>query len=370
MPLPVRTALADIEVICRYLLARPEGATPVALAAALGDVFDLRKLFALKFWGLVADDGNAIRVTARGRRAVDAAGPDRERALREVLAVTPAYAAAIARAVAQSEPMLLASDVGAHWQQHFKSDCQFGILSHQTVCFFRLAEGAGLGRLMVGRKGQQTRFELDESAARAFVDATAVAATSRAHDGANGHGANGHGAPGDATAARRERRVFIARRSSGKIIEQVKELVAFGKFEPVVAKEREAAARPFLHELMDEMRGCDTAVIHVGMEGASSGLSWIGGDALIEIGAAMALYGRNFILLLEEGVELPSNLHGLAECRYSGEGLDMAATMRLLKAFNELTQVPPSTRLAIAVGPDHVMPHLVHYETAVPSAGG
>jgi hypothetical protein len=363
MPLPVRTALADIEAICRYLLARPDGATPAALAAALGDIFDLRKLFALKLWGLVADDGNAIRVTRRGRRAVDAAGPDRERALREVVGAMPPYAAAIARAVAQSEPVLLASDVAAHWQQHFKSDCQFGILNHQTVCFFRLAEGAGLGRLLVGRKGQQTRFELIEAEARAFVDATAIAVPSRAREAANGGSA-----PGEAPAAKRERRVFIARRSSGKIIDQVKELVAFGKFEPVVAKERDAAARPFLHELMDEMRGCDTAVIHVGMEGASSGLSWIGGDALIEIGAAMALYGRNFILLVEEGVELPSNLHGLAECRYSGDGLDMPATMKLLKAFNELTQAAPSQRLAIAIGPDHVMPHL--FRRIVPSAQG
>ena len=118
------------------------------------------------------------------------------------------------------------------------------------------------------------------------------------------------------------------------------------------------------------MRGCDTAVIHVGTEGASSGLAWIGGDALIEIGAAMALYGRNFILLVEEGVELPSNLHGLAACRYSGDGLDMAATMKLLKAFNELTRAAPSNRLALAIGPDHVVPHLIHYERAVPSARG
>lgn len=364
MPLPVRTALADIEAICRYLLARPEGATPATLAAALGDIFDLRKLFALKFWGLVADDGVAIRLTARGRRAVDGDGPHRESALREVVAATPPYAAVIARAVARSEPVLLASDVAAHWQQHFRSDCQFGILNHQTVCFFRIAEGAGLGRLLVGRKGQQTRFELAQAEVRAFVEATATPAR-LAHNGADGSSE-----PGEATVAKRQRRVFIARRSSAKIIEQVKELVAFGKFEPVVARERDAAARPFLHELMDEMRGCDTAVIHVGMEGASSGLSWIGGDALIEIGAAMALYGRNFILLVEEGVELPSNLHGLAECRYSGDGLDMAATMRLLKAFNELTQAAPSKRLALAIGPDHVMPHLLHYERTVPSAQG
>jgi predicted nucleotide-binding protein len=365
MPLPVRTALADIEAICRHLLARPEGATPAALAAALGEVFDLRKLFALKLWGLVVDDGIALRLTERGRRAVHDGGSDRVRALQEVVATTPPYAAVIARAVARGEPVVLASDIAAHWQQHFKSDCQFGILNHQTVCFFRIAEGAGLGRLLVGRKGQQTRFELAEAEARAFVEATAVAPSRLARDSTDAGSE-----AGEPRVAKTERRVFITHRSSAKIIEQVKELIAFGKFEPVVARERGAAARPFLHELMDEMRGCDTAVIHVGTEGTSSGLSWIGGDALIEIGAAMALYGRNFILLVEEGVELPSNLHGLAECRYSGDGLDMAATMKLLKAFNELTQAAPSRRLALAIGPDHVVPHLFHYERAVPSARG
>jgi predicted nucleotide-binding protein len=366
MPLPVRTALADIDAICRYLFARPEGATPDALAAALGDILDLRKLFALKFWGLVADDGSAIRLTARGQRAVHDGGTHRASALQEVVAATPPYAAVITRAVARSEPVLLASDVAAHWQQDFKSECQFGILNHQTVCFFRVAEGAGLGRLMVGRKGQQTRFELAEAEARAFADATAAAPASRTARA----GAEGSGDRDQPSIARPSRRVFITHCGSAKIVEQVKELIAFGKFEPVVAKERDAAARPFLHELMDEMRGCDTAVIHVGTEGASLGRSWLGDDALIEIGAAMALYGRNFILLVEEGVELPSNLHGLAACRYRGDSLDMAATMTLLKAFNELTEAAPSKRLAIAIGPDHVVPHLFHHERAVPSARG
>jgi hypothetical protein len=151
MPLPVRTALADIEAICRYLFARPEGATP----ATLGDIFDLRKLFALKFWGLVTDDGSVLRLTARGRRAVHDGGAHRESALQEVVVATPPYAAVIARAVACSEPMLFASDVAARWQQHFKSDCQFGILNHQIVCFFRIAEGAGLAACWSGARGSR-----------------------------------------------------------------------------------------------------------------------------------------------------------------------------------------------------------------------
>ncbi|MEJ1961585.1 MAG: TIR domain-containing protein [Gammaproteobacteria bacterium] len=58
-------------------------------------------------------------------------------------------------------------------------------------------------------------------------------------------------------------------------------------------------------------------------------------NVLIEIGAAMALYGRKFILLVEKGATLPSNLQGLYEVRYEGGKLDYDSTMRLLKAFND-----------------------------------
>jgi hypothetical protein len=49
----------------------------------------------------------------------------------------------------------------------------------------------------------------------------------------------------------------------------------------------------------------------------------------------MAVYGRRFILLVEGGVTLPSNLQGLYEVRYEGAALDYEATMKLLKAFND-----------------------------------
>jgi len=52
----------------------------------------------------------------------------------------------------------------------------------------------------------------------------------------------------------------------------------------------------------------------------------------------MALYKRNFILVVEEGLTLPSNLQGLYECRYTGDELSSAATMKLLKAFKEFRE--------------------------------
>ena len=58
-------------------------------------------------------------------------------------------------------------------------------------------------------------------------------------------------------------------------------------------------------------------------------------NVLIEIGAAMALYDKNFVLLVQKGVQLPSNLQGLYRCEYEGEMLDYQSTMKLLKTFNE-----------------------------------
>jgi predicted nucleotide-binding protein len=48
---------------------------------------------------------------------------------------------------------------------------------------------------------------------------------------------------------------------------------------------------------------------------------------------ARAWYRNKFILLVEEGVDLPSNLQGLYECRYSGADLTMEAAFKLLEAF-------------------------------------
>jgi predicted nucleotide-binding protein len=59
-------------------------------------------------------------------------------------------------------------------------------------------------------------------------------------------------------------------------------------------------------------------------------------NVLIEIGGAMAFYGRRFILLVRDGVKLPSNLQGLYEVRYAGDTLDANATIKLLEAIKDI----------------------------------
>ena len=136
------------------------------------------------------------------------------------------------------------------------------------------------------------------------------------------------------------RRVFITHGKNKAIVDQLKELLKFGDFEPVVAVEKETTAKPVPDKVLDDMRSSAAAIVHVGSETRcidtdGNEHQMLNSNVLIEIGAAMALYGRRFILLVEEGVALPSNLQGLYEVRYAGDKLDYEATMKLLKAFND-----------------------------------
>lgn len=89
------------------------------------------------------------------------------------------------------------------------------------------------------------------------------------------------------------------------------------------------------------MRNCGAAIIHVDaerrlMDQEAKEHVELNPNVLIEIGAAMALYGRRFILLVKNGISLPSNLQGLFEVRYEGEALSGDVTIKLLEAINDM----------------------------------
>jgi predicted nucleotide-binding protein len=139
----------------------------------------------------------------------------------------------------------------------------------------------------------------------------------------------------------RLRRVFITHGKNTAFIEPLKELLGFGELIPVVSIQKESVSLPVPDKVMNDMRGCGAAIIHVDgemklLDADSKEHYVINPNVLIEIGAAMALYGRRFILLVREGVKLPSNLQGLYEVRYQGDSLDGTVTIRLLKAINEM----------------------------------
>ena len=113
-----------------------------------------------------------------------------------------------------------------------------------------------------------------------------------------------------------------------------------GQFSRALKVERESTAIPVPEKVFEDMRSCGAGVIHVGGEGKyldreGNEHSKINDNVLIEIGAAMALYGKKVVLLVEKGVALPSNLQGLYRCDFEGDRLEYDSTMKLLKTFSQ-----------------------------------
>ncbi|XOY55073.1 MAG: TIR domain-containing protein [Rhodobacterales bacterium] len=137
------------------------------------------------------------------------------------------------------------------------------------------------------------------------------------------------------------KKVFITHGKNQGFVDPIRKLLAFGELEAVVSVERQSVSKPVPDKVLDDMRACFAAIIHVDSEltlldKEANEHVMLNPNVLIEIGAAMALYKQKFILLVKDGVKLPSNLQGLFEVRYKGENLDGDATIRLLEAINEL----------------------------------
>lgn len=156
------------------------------------------------------------------------------------------------------------------------------------------------------------------------------------------NGKNGHNNEHDAV---RSKKVFVTHGKNKAFVDPIKKLLQFGELEAIVSVERQSVSEPVPEKVMNDMRSCGAAIIHVEGE-----LKLIDKDmnehivlnpnVLIEIGGAMALYGKRFILLVKDGVKLPSNLQGLYEVRYTGDTLDGDVTIKLLEAINDLKRRP------------------------------
>jgi hypothetical protein len=141
------------------------------------------------------------------------------------------------------------------------------------------------------------------------------------------------------------KRVFITHGKDRSFLDPIKKLLGFGEMVAVISVDKQSVAKPVPDKVMEDMRSCSAAIIHVDAEQTlidkdASEHKVLNANVLIEIGAAMALYGRRFILLVRDGVGLPSNLSGLYEVRYKGESLDGEATIKLLEAINDIKNNP------------------------------
>lgn len=347
MSLPIRTTIDDIQAVCTYLAKKPTGATLKEAKAVLDSKYlDGRKLSALKFWGLI-EDQERLKLTTRGREAVRDDGAYQISTLADVVRSIEPYRAVVERSQHRKEKSLTALDVAAHWHDHFRSDVSSNekILNDQAVCFFQVAAGAGLGNLIIGRKGAPTRFEFEMSSVSDFADGKTTQASypidETVEDEVFNDDMEQEHAPKPASnenvvrADALGKAIFIAHGKNKKPLDQLKHILEQFKIPYKVAVDEPNLGRPIGEKVRQTMQECNCAILiftaDEEFQDKEGNTIWRPSENVVfELGASSYLYGSRVVILKEETVQFPSNFKDLGYISFQKDALN-AQSMDVIK---------------------------------------
>jgi hypothetical protein len=126
------------------------------------------------------------------------------------------------------------------------------------------------------------------------------------------------------------RRIFISH-GPKHVLDPLRSLLSLGEIELLPSKTNDEASPP--HHIVEQMRSCSAGIIHwdiapnSGVHSDANALP--SANLLIELGAAMALYGSRLVLIVKDDAILPSSVKAGHVIRYKGNHIDLETTMRL-----------------------------------------
>jgi len=314
----------------------------------------------------VTKEGDRIKLTQRGWEF--ARKPEAEQEIfRSVIDSIAPYKSVLEWAFHQHLNAVSNVDVAAHWHEHHSEALgtdNDDTIKNNAVCFFHLAEGAGLGKLIIGRKGQTTRLDLDRDQLSKYIEAGPssppwTAKSDEALAQTPAELTEDHKAPVPPAAKEvvpastaslpvllaAEVRVFISHGSNMDLVEQVQTMLGLADIESEVAVKEETSAIPVPEKVFGAMRRCSAGIIVVSVDEKkkdTAGNFTINENVLIEIGAAFVLYDKRVVLLWDKRLAVPSNLQGLYRCEFEGNELSWSAGMKLMKAIRDF-KTPEAT---------------------------
>jgi predicted nucleotide-binding protein len=353
MSLPLKTTAADVRQIAKYLKSKPTGADIAEAKAVSKPMVDGRKLSAYVAWGVVLREDSRLKLTDRGKTL--AREPAREtEVFREILDSTTPYRSVIEWAYHQEMEKIDTNDAAAQWHEHHPNavgDANDNTLRDNAVCFFHVAEAAGLGTVVIGRGGKATRLDLNRPAVKSFVEAgPSTPPWESEEDSEDGKVEDGEsevtpdeGSQAEEPAKHEEAappsealRVFISHGSNHEVVEQIETMLGLADITAEIAVAEETPAIPVPEKVLNAMRRCQAGIIAVTVDESrkdDEGNYTLNENVLIEIGAAFVLYDKRVVLLWDKRLIVPSNLQGLYRCEFEGDELSWSAGMKLMKAI-------------------------------------
>jgi predicted nucleotide-binding protein len=350
MSLPIKTIVSDIDVLTKYFAGKPTGAT-IKDAKAIVDSkhLDARKLSALKKWNLLEVAGEKYKPSDAGRAYARGTPEDKKRVLRAIVESCAPYAAIIERADHKDEDSISSTDVAAHWHEHFKGDVSEndGTLNDQAITFFHVAQGAGLGTLVLGRGGSPTRFTFNKESFPGFSPKSPEST----EDGQESEDEK----PGSAPLAKQQtaavekqdsgntnkpilgQGMFIAHGKNKAPLDQLKKILGEFKIPFKVAVDEPNLGRPIGSKVRETMQACNCAILLFTADekfvNKDNEELWRPSENVVyELGACSYLYENRIVIIKEDRVMFPSNFRDIGYISFSDGNLDSKA----MEIFREL----------------------------------
>jgi len=352
MALPIRTSIEDVAALNGYFSSKPTGATIKDAKTALGSKqCDGRKLSSMKVVGFLADtEDGRVKATEDGRAFARASPKQRGNIIAKILTTLRPYKAILERVGHRFEETLSASDVAAVWHDHFpeESGQHEDTLNQQTICFFSLAEAAGIGTTIVGRRGAPTRFNFDVEKVRQLILDPSDASHSHNDSTDSDEGSDVEvNASSNAEVVRQTtnientgrkklgQAIFIAHGKEKKPLDQLKSILNEFKVPYRVCVDEPNLGRPISDKVRETMEECNCAIIIFSADEelkTSEGKTiWRPSENVVhELGAAGYLYGKKIVILREDKVSFPSNFRDLGSITFEKDQLE-AQAMKVLK---------------------------------------
>lgn len=340
MSLPIRTTIIDIQEVCDYLATKPTGATIKEAKAVLDPKrMDGRKLNALRFWGFIEDEGNRLKISEKGREFIkDEKG--RVKVITEIIKNIGPYQAIVERAVHRHEDSLTTTIVAAHWHDHFKDQVSRNdkVLKDQAVCFFQLASAALLGALIVGRKGQPTRFSFNIEVLNSLVGKSSTPEETKKEE--KPETPVEEEIPLESPQEEEKpitlrQGIFIAHGKNKKPLEQLKKILNEFKIPYKIAIEEPNLGRPISSKVREVMKSCNCAILiftaDEELKDKVGNIIWRPSENVVyELGASGYLYDNRIVIMKEDKVNFPTNFQDIGYISFEKDQLK-AKAMEILK---------------------------------------
>ena len=343
--LPRRTDVEDVQKICNFFAKRPTGASQEEAKSALGHKSIEYKISALKQWGILEElpDGK-LKATDEGRQIAKLNGAERKRIFANILNRIPPYKAIVERAIVREEVSLTSTDVASHWHDHFRDDISTNEvkLSEQVLTFFQVAEGAEIGKFMVGRRGAESRLEFNLGRANQvlsmeddeFVTESIYAKESEDEE-AEEQDTSGILREPSTPPSTKGKAIFIGHGKNKKPLEQLRVILDQFKVQYKVVMDEPNLGRPISEKVRAAFQECNCAILIFTADeeftNSKGDTIWRPSENVVyELGAASYLYGDRVVLLKEGDVTFPSNFSGIGYIPFEKDKLDSKA-MDVLK---------------------------------------